>query len=1460
MEMQPHRPRRQDTFDLRDRIHPDDTKHAHQQYGQMDAEQSIMEDSSDAEGEEIGQEVMEPIEHNYGAERDHDLDDNEEDDTIGDYMSDSSSSLSIPNESIDFDLVYSLTNFSATVEGQASVVKGDSLFLMDDSNSYWWLVRVLKTQEVGYIPAENIETPFERLARLNRHRNVDLASATQAEVDSTNPAASKSSRSRNRVQIDAPGGDASATNGSKRGVAFHRQSSIFRYPPAVWNEDEEEGEAEWSEDDVEIEDAPVKDVSTPTEEQNETNMIVDSESKAAEDIAATQRKQTDDVEMQMFDERGSVVPAALRAGPYAAGKIQQTDQQVEQQDQPQNQSQQQQLQQQGQQPQLRSQTSRERLIAQQGTDQQARPAQIRDPAEETETKRLVITPSIARDEPIRDESQQQQSQQQTGPGPLLPSAIIQKHQEQLEQERKRAREEIEAAEEAARKRTASAKGRGDIGLGPAPIQSQQRKEMQRSASEETRSTASPAPSGHAKLRKDRSDKDKDSEDSERDSTKEKKKKGSVFSGLFGRKKDKDKGSKASIENMAAMAAVDGRTRGSEESSATVSSSAHSHVQTPYTSVPPESGGRGVVSPAPAARQQLQQRVVTPIQQPQQIQPPPPQSQLPQQQQQQQPATIQVSQHASSLRERDQQQQALYSEYLKRSPSSPPEQPSYATQSASLVMPSPPSGSLSSSPSSSGLGLGLAPVNASFRTPSGRPGSLILSPASGVEGQNGMSVPELSVIRVFAGDNLQSDATFKTVLLNASTTATDLVRQSMQRFRLAAGEDASDYYLTVKQVEGGTTLKLTPDMKPLGVFEQLVEEAEQMPMRVKRSSMGSISSVASNLSSHPAIKKLPMNDFTDDSAVKFYLNRVGDEEKDDSNADNDSLSTVGKSGSEADSSLRGRTLSVSNSDLSNASPERFSSPSVRFAMQLVIYPEELPDNMVFDPHTEAIVFKETLRERSGSSSAVNPDIHQNLRKKYFNFPKNITVAEVIELGLERFGILEGVVDGGDEVEDKLTKRRSTSRVRYILTVQVDGQERELQPSSKVIDAFPRPPTYRRSSEIRRRSVDSAQLLLGSPEDIQSDDPVFILRRAVAYRPTSNRQHRLSAPLDELALSYLHRDTASSDRGSTSSETKTRQMSRQEIIAAQRAASRANQKAILSAQANSQRGIDVMLPDKAMLRSQRIDTDSKMRYSYVQPDGETYDVSDIVEEELKTSNSMQSIPASGSESSMNDLLSGAMKGGQPSALINRVLDKIKNGPVSQSTSTSTFRSTSPSMYSEDGQSEGSGSRTATPTALGLASHRSITPTANKDINASRSRSVTPTVASDTPSHHQYQPSIESVLSDVSSDYRTAASATPVANAPSRLAMSPSPIQGAKRPRIPKGEFGLTEMLAVIHSKAMLGKEPAPPSPDEVDKLFFGTPIDPETVHPQIRDVYAGTFKKMKEIDMELDTLLQKALKLF
>ncbi|KAL9631993.1 MAG: hypothetical protein Q9164_005584, partial [Protoblastenia rupestris] len=86
-------------------------------------------------------------------------------------------------EDIDFEFVYALHTFVATVEGQANATKGDTMVLLDDSNSYWWLVRVVKDSSIGYLPAEHIETPLERLARLNKHRNLDLSQTMLGDQD-----------------------------------------------------------------------------------------------------------------------------------------------------------------------------------------------------------------------------------------------------------------------------------------------------------------------------------------------------------------------------------------------------------------------------------------------------------------------------------------------------------------------------------------------------------------------------------------------------------------------------------------------------------------------------------------------------------------------------------------------------------------------------------------------------------------------------------------------------------------------------------------------------------------------------------------------------------------------------------------------------------------------------------------------------------------------------------------------------------------------------------------------------------------------------------------------------------------------------------------------------------------------------------------------------------------------------
>ncbi|KAJ1568848.1 hypothetical protein HK405_013117 [Cladochytrium tenue] len=100
------------------------------------------------------------------------------------------------NEPIDYGLVYALHTFVANLDGQVCVLKGDGLDLMDDSNSYWWLVKCIKTEEIGYIPAENVETPFERLARLNKIRNVHVTLVTPEDSSAAGSAVGRPSTER----------------------------------------------------------------------------------------------------------------------------------------------------------------------------------------------------------------------------------------------------------------------------------------------------------------------------------------------------------------------------------------------------------------------------------------------------------------------------------------------------------------------------------------------------------------------------------------------------------------------------------------------------------------------------------------------------------------------------------------------------------------------------------------------------------------------------------------------------------------------------------------------------------------------------------------------------------------------------------------------------------------------------------------------------------------------------------------------------------------------------------------------------------------------------------------------------------------------------------------------------------------------------------------------------------------
>ncbi|KAH7343591.1 hypothetical protein B0J17DRAFT_183182 [Rhizoctonia solani] len=1282
---QPRRPSRQDTIDLHDEgqgyQHYDDGR-----YG------------SDDEFHTNGVSVME------------DEDDQEE------FMDedDRSSVSEIPDPSIDFDLVYSLHTFVATVEGQANVAKGDSLFLMDDSNSYWWLVRVLKSQEVGYIPAENIETPYERLARLNKHRNVDLASATQQERTED----TKSIRDRDRRQRYG-----SSPVPPPKSVIFGGGSNqVFNYPPAVWNSDEFEGD-EWDEDDEgeeyeeaheEIDDDSGIHDHSPNGKVNPADFDPDdgmSWEDGAETAQKPQQQRHGDTSSTPGQEK--ITPGAQQAqlGLGLASTVRQG--------------------------------SRERLVSGQSQQSQQSHDTARgfDPENITETRRVTATPAIARD----TNTVRPNGNETSGSGlQLAGQGQAQAQQRASQEDSKRSREDPSDSEN----------GDGS-----------------RKRGKDNRSSNS-----DRKLRKERTSDgpDTDGEGSGKESKdKDKKKKGGVLAGLFGRgkkdKKEKENGRRpiSSQDSETSLAA-----RGSDDSLSAPSS---------YTTSPPETAG-------PIFAQQRRPNSMDP--------------------KRSQPSNGQGTQATTSqatlrVQRADQEQQARFHQSFSRTPSSPPDPAlAFGTQSAATQL-----------------------RNLHASTHNGRPGSLIL-----LEGNQ--PLPELSVLRVFAGERVESEATFKTVLVNADTTSTKLVHQAMQRFRLANAEDPSEYYLTVKSA-GGAEAMLQPDEHPLLVFEA---EQARAPT-VKRSSVGSINSIASNLSAMPAIAKLG-NDFADDSAVKFYLNRkpsprsgdglsppqgieedvtlraeeiydgtAGAVEKDD---DTDTLR-----GSISNSTATARPhLSVSAASQGSVPPERFTSPSARFSVQVVIYPEDLPEGMVFDPHTEAIVPRTTLQHRSQSGTVASPGISQTQRRKVLNFPKNTTVAEVIEAGLERFGILEGVVEGGDDVEEKMTKRRSHSRVRYGLTVLNEGQaERDLLPSSKVLDAFTKQPIMRvidrRSADAKRRSADSA-MLLASVEDIQREDPVFILRRVAGTRNSiRSSTSRYSAPLDELALQQLAAQRESVSDASVVSDKEPQlaspqQMTPKEIIAAQRAASRANQRAIITTQANSERGVDVLLPDRATLRSTRARADDRMRYSYVLPDGEAYDISDIVERELRGNQSPSGARTASNEG--GDLLEGVLETPRNvmEEKLDRVLNKIRddksNGRLGINLSTQ-------SRQSPSGTSRSSHHRHGSDSSPRLGS-----------------------------SPHQD--------SDASHYYNGRSPVTPPTTVEAR---------GPSRPVLLRDNFGLSELMAVVELSAALRKPAPRPGLSPVEELLFGPSLTIGEIHPSLRDIYEPTFREMQDVDRQLDELL-------
>ena len=1316
------------------------------------------------------------------------------------------------------------------------MVKGDSLLLLDDANSYWWLIRVLKTEDVGYIPAENIETPYERLARLNKHRNVDIAAATVQEKGQEKPEPTSTDKA-NGWRKEKSGND--DQSGGRR-VIFAPPTYV-EHPGVTWSSDEEEEQDSGEED----------------EEDDETHQVEKGELQHELEQTSARDKHEKDV--------GAVDESLDAAG--AGGRrvvSMEPDDGIEWAD-------------------------SVGLEAQERTQQQRDPtitaAKSKNPfgTQHTDTKRPVET--IASGAVTASDSTS--SLNATSGGSVLDPA--------------------QASNDIRRITVTPAVAQGNREpLLPSTIgQTINRKVSEQSVSSVTsvistgssvRSitpTSPPQDEGGKKMKKSRKGSKEDIDGAE-------KKKRGVLGGLFSRNKKDKKGN------------ANGDPRTSEDSTMSAAVDSSPASQGRYSE---DSPGRRPPTPGDA------RSPGTTISPPQPI----------------------VSSHGLRVAQRDQAlQQAYTSKYLSRSGSTDSYAPNNTDPAAVVAY------------SAAAMRL-----SASMNGAPARPSSIILSP-------NPVGPPLLNVIRIFAGEHIRSDASFKTALINETTSSTDLIRQAMQRFHLhhasTSGADAG-YYLTVKGVNGEET-ELASTEKPLAAFQEAVrrwseddddKRLDNIAPTVKRSSVSSISSVIS-LSSHPAIAKLGMNDFSDDSVVKIYLHRQRPgsaqiansmpEFASEFSSYSTQLSTVQESSPETKNSewtsstgtpprrsvgsdaaatplTPQQRFNPSLTVITNgqASPERFSSPSSRFTIQLIIMSSDLPDGSFFDPTSDSIIPRALLKDRQPTQTSA-----EDARKRLLVLPRNATVVEAIEQGLDRFGIQEGVVDGGDDIEDRGGNRRVLAKVRYSLAVAIGGEgaslrlsdnspltfasERTLSPSSKILEAYPKAPSFRPMERItpeqRRRSRDAGQNT-GSPADILPTDPVFVLRR-VGQRSAIER-HALNDTPRQLVGQIQRPQIQAPISSTTVSEAGTYgALSPQEIIAAQREASRANQKALISAQSNAAQGVDVVLPDRGTLRSSRLlrANVEVVRYSYIDGDGETYDISELLEEEWGKDGSKASpdvpqapallrqatdqsayvtapstpepIPERSSPpfgflppSASQDILRGVVQraAGQPDRLeekLQRMISKVKSGSAKAADEVAS----GPLPPSQSGRNtpQPSSNRVVPPPH----EDRIADTTPRASDSRSTSRQANQVTASDVNriiSRHRQQPSIASILSDLSvpnGHDDDAGSSTPLTTTSSshptppfsgavytRSVSSASPTLRA--PVVYKDDFGIKAMMAVIEARAREYYKPPPAKIecDEVERMFYGERVDMEAIHPDIRACFAPLQARLDAMDREIDELL-------
>lgn len=85
-----------------------------------------------------------------------------------------------PPKELDPEKLYALYAFNGPDNSHCQLEQDEDCVLLNDEDSYWWLVKRCRDSRIGFAPAEILETFPERLARLNCWKNENVSASSQS--------------------------------------------------------------------------------------------------------------------------------------------------------------------------------------------------------------------------------------------------------------------------------------------------------------------------------------------------------------------------------------------------------------------------------------------------------------------------------------------------------------------------------------------------------------------------------------------------------------------------------------------------------------------------------------------------------------------------------------------------------------------------------------------------------------------------------------------------------------------------------------------------------------------------------------------------------------------------------------------------------------------------------------------------------------------------------------------------------------------------------------------------------------------------------------------------------------------------------------------------------------------------------------------------------------------------------